>query len=359
MVRSTKLLASALTVLLAVLLGGCASPSQEGTDTAAAAESGLTKIRYIDAGSACLCSYPRLQAEAQGYFAEQGIEIDNLTSIFNANQLIQAVAQGQADIALTGGTAPLASAAAGKLVKVVAVLGAPAPEQITLNNETLEKLAQKGVTPESPYQEKIDALKGLKIASAATGSTTDLLLRQILTLGGLNPESDVTIQPFNDAAAGTAAVRQGASDGLAGFPSQTTGPEADGWGKVFIDIVQDAPEAANIPYIVVVANPDFLKSQPDAVTKFLKAMAQARDDAKNLSQEHSDALHQKFFSSTSDAAWKAGIEAILPVFAGSLVPTEELADNLIKVYNIGKPDPVSVPFEELYDTTLVAALPDA
>ncbi|GAA4535912.1 MULTISPECIES: ABC transporter substrate-binding protein [Nonomuraea] len=359
MVRSTKLIASALAVLLTVLVSGCASSSPEGGESAASGDGGLTTISYIDAGSACLCSYPRLQAEAQGYFAQQGIEIDNKTSIFNANQLIQAVAQGQADIALTGGTAPLASAAAGKLVKVVAVLGAPAPEQITLNNQTLEKLAQKGVTPESPYQEKLAALKGLKIASAATGSTTDLLFRQILTLGGLKPDSDVTIQPFSDAAAGTAAVKQGASDGLAGFPSQTTGPEADGWGKVFIDIVKDAPEAANIPYIVVAVNPDFLKNQPDAVTKFLKAMTQARDDAKDFSQEHSDALHQKFFASTSDAAWKTGIEAILPVFTGSIVPTQELADNLIKVYNIGKPDPVSVPFEELYDTELVKALPDA
>src|SRR5690606_9618641 len=140
-------------------LGGCASDGAPADgQNAATGDDGMIKISYIDAGSACLCSYPRLQAEAQGYFAQQGVEIDNKTSIFNANQIIQAVAQGQADIALTGGTGPLASAAAGKLVKVVAVLGAPAPEQITLNNQTLEKLAEQGITPESPYEQKLKAL---------------------------------------------------------------------------------------------------------------------------------------------------------------------------------------------------------
>src|SRR5437899_857376 len=53
----------------------------------------LDTIKYVDSGP-ILVDFPRLEAEAQGYFTRYGIELNNVSSVFNAALLGQAVAQG-------------------------------------------------------------------------------------------------------------------------------------------------------------------------------------------------------------------------------------------------------------------------
>jgi len=329
-------------------LAGCGGDAEAGDDT----------IRYVDTGD-ILASYPRLQAEVAGYFADHDVTIDNVSAIANANQIVQAVASGQADMALTGGTGPLALAATDKSVKVVAVVGAPAPLQVALNDAALDRLATKGVTPESPYEDKVAALEGLELATYTTGSTTDLLFREALDAAGFETDKHVTLQPFTDAGAITTSAREGATDGLIAFPNQSTTPAADGWGEVFIDFQSEATETVDIPYIVAIANPDFLEDQPALVERFLTALTEARDDARDLTDDQRAALKEEYFAELSDAAWDAGLDAILPAFAGSIVPTEEQAAKLLEIFNRSQKEPLDVSFDELYDTAVVEKIPDA
>lgn len=344
-------------VAAVALLAACA-PDDGPVDDSAGSGGEAVTIRYTDVG-AILASYPRLQAETAGYFADQGVTLNQVSTIANANQLVQAVAQGQADMALTGGTGPLAAAGAGRGVTVVAVVGAPAPLQLALTTKTLDALAAKGITKSSPIADKFAALKGMKIATFPTGSTTDLLLRNGLKANGVEPDRDLTIQPFGDAAALIAAAKQGASDGLVAFPNQSTTPGADGWGDVFIDFLAEAKASVDVPYIVVIANNDFVKNSPDTVKKFLQALVASRDDAKNMTAEKSAALKAKFFAESSDAAFQAGLTAILPAFAGSIVPTQTQADNLLRVYNQAQAEPIDPSFESIYNTEIVGGIAGA
>lgn len=349
--RTAALTVSVVAALVATLTG-CGSGNSNST-------SGSTNtIHYIDVGD-ILASYPRLQAEAAGYFAEEGVKLDLKSNIANANQIVQSVANGQADMALTGGTGPLAVANTSRSVKVVAVLGAPAPLQVALNNKTLADLADKGITPESPYKDKVTALKSLKLATFPTGSTTDLLFREAVSDAGFEPDKLLTIQPFSDPAALTAAARQGASNGLIAFPNQSTTPEADGWGKVFIDFLSEARESVDLPYIVAIANPKFLDKNPELVKKFVAAMVKSRDDAKNMTDEKAAALKKASFPDLSDAAFKAGLDAILPAFSTSLVPTEKQAQSLLKVFNKTQEKPLVLDFQDIFDVSVVKGVPGA
>jgi sulfonate transport system substrate-binding protein len=350
---SKTLIALTTAAASAVALTGCA-----GNPAASGGGSDGTTIRYVDTGD-ILASYPRLQSEVAGYFADEGITIDNVSAIANANQIVQTVANGQVDMALTGGTGPLAIAKANRSVKVVAVVGAPAPLQIALNNDALARLARDGITPKSPYREKIKALKGFQLATYTTGSTTDLLMREALSAAGYETDTHLTLQPFTDAAALTASAREGATDGLIAFPNQSTTPAADGWGEVFIDFQREAKSTVDIPYIVVIANPDFLGGNRDLVKKFLVAMTKARDDAKQLSPEQGAAIKKAYFGDMSDAAWTAGLDAILPAFSNSIVPTEPQFEKLLEIFNRSQDAPVDIDFDALYDVSIVKEIPGA
>jgi NitT/TauT family transport system substrate-binding protein len=199
----------------------------------------------------------------------------------------------------------------------------------------------------------------MKLATFATGSTTDLLLRNGLKANGINPDKDLTIQTFGDAAGLTAAAKQGASDGLVAFPNQSTAPAADGWGDVFIDFLSESKQSVDVPYIVVIANNDFVKNNPDTVKRFLQALMASRDDAKNMSADKKTALKTKYFADSSQQAFDAGLTAILPAFANSILPTQAQADNLLRVYNQSQQKPINASFESIYNTAIVRSIPGA
>lgn len=350
MARTTKmrrLAGSLAVVLLAASLAACGSDGDgTGSDGDAAG-----KVNYVDAGD-FLGSYARLQAEQQGYFEDEGIELNKLPAQYNANQLVQLVLQGQADIGLTGGTGPLAAAAAGRFVKVIATVAAPYTLQITLNNETLDELEKDGVTPDSPIEDKFAALEGLTMASPGAGSTTELVLRNSLESHGLDPSKDVTITPFADQGAINAAVMQNAANGLIAAPFASIEPESAGWGKVFIDYAKEDPENVDIPWIVLVANSEWLEKNGDVARSFIAALRKSATDAGAADPAQTDALKEAYFKETSDAAWATSIDIVLPAWAGDLAPTEEQATRLQDLYNLGAPEvKADVAFDELYDTS--------
>lgn len=348
----TRLAIGLIAGVLAVTAASCASPESDERPEAQPDTAEAVSVNYIDAGD-YLASLGRLVSEEKGYFEDEGIQLNKLPSQYNANHIIQAVLQGEADIAMTGATAPVAAATAGRNVTVVASVATPYPLQITLNNQALERLAEQGITPDSPTQEKYAALKGMTIASPGAGSTTELILRNSLSGHGLS-EGDVSITPFADQSAINAAVREDAAQALIAAPFASIEPEEAGWGQVFIDLATEDTANVDIAWIVVIVNPDFAEENPEAVKAFLRAMQRAGEDAKSGDEAKFADLKQAHFPDVGETTWGRSLEIVLPAWSGDLRPTEEQHENIQNIYNMSNPSvKADIPFDDLHDVSFV------
>lgn len=322
-----------LTAVIAVALSACGGDDDDTADEApepAAADAGAEPAEEVpspsdvgvettDAGGATGETTPNdsmesedpievklgnfgIVSSAPGYpialnedaFAANGIDLVQNPPVYNAADIVTTLLTGDADIIYTGMTAPVAAVAAGQEVRVIAVTASGFALEIALNNDVLASLEEQGITADSPLADRLGALRGLTLATSAAGSSADVVLRYALEKYGVDPDSDLTIQPAPDVPSIVAAAREGAADGVAGIVG---GPASilsnDGGAEVFINLANDDDEIALLPLQVLVTTPDYIADHPDAVCRIVAAFAVGRDALANgLSTEQHDELKE-------------------------------------------------------------------
>ena len=72
--------------------------------------------------------------------------------------------------------------------------------------------AKAGITAAMPVDERIKRLKGMKIAISAPGASTDLFMRTILVVRGIDPDKDLSLQPVGSGAPQLSALEAGVVD---------------------------------------------------------------------------------------------------------------------------------------------------
>jgi NitT/TauT family transport system substrate-binding protein len=229
--------------------------------------------------------------------------------------------------------------------------------QLTLSNAAIKKIAAKGVTQNSPVADKIRALKGMTLALPTAGSGTDTLIRTVLEKYGLNPSKDVTIEPIADSNAMVTQVEEGRADGYAFSPPTSTQAEAQGWGAVWINFATGAvPSIAGIPDTDVIVNNNFLKANPEAVRRVLKAMWRAANLLKTDPNAAASAVKKMYFADLTQSEFEAAYKASLPAFNGGLIPSQDGFNLQVEQLNSAKPPPptpISVKLHQVYNTAFV------
>jgi len=88
-----------------------------------------------------------------------------------------------------------------------------------------------------PFPAMLRDLKGLKISISSVGASSDLALRFLLPLAGLDPQSDVKLIPSGDPASQVAALKNGLVDAMIGIePAQTEAVLGLKIGKSILDL---------------------------------------------------------------------------------------------------------------------------
>lgn len=332
--------------LLALLLGAAACGSGDGTSQS----EGRAKVRWQGYGSAFV-TLPFDHAEAASYFADEKVDLSVNAPIFNSAQIIQVIAAGQADIGLASPSAAIPAIEAGRPVTTIAVTLTGFPIILALTPQATEKLAAKGITPQSSFEDRVAALKGLAITTGAAGSVIDQGFRYSLKKYGLDPSKDVTIAPQPDTAAILAATKQGAVDGFVAQPA-TGISEAGSTGiaKAFLDFGAEDQLLQDFPVNMVVVNTNFLKNHPDAVEGVLRALVRSQADIKNgLSDADLAAVKKADFPDTEQAAFDAGIKDAIPGMLKSIVPTEAAVQGALSLYDTTADSPTKLTASDLYD----------
>lgn len=286
------------------------------------------KVRYAY-GSVSLSYLPVYLAEDLGYMKEAGVEIN--TSV------------------IKGGSGPAAAATlSGSIDFFVGLLfsAAPAVEKgqpligfattlnqygstIVVSREVSEKYK---LSKETPIEERLNSLKGLRVASFGPNSSSDLLIRFIAKRKGWNADTEMQLVPIGGAPA-LAAFEQKRIDALVhSSPIADVAVNKFGGNMIVNLAAGEYAPLADMPYITLVANGNWLARNKEAAAKVTAAVWKAMDHA-HAKPEETRNLLRKRFPNIDQETYNASFNSSLIATPKTPAISPEMAKRAIDFYN--------------------------
>lgn len=358
--RHRLVLAVALLALLAAACGG----GDDGAATSATSEDPSTSevadppdadeeepmtVRYLQASDS-LAYVTYFVAHGLDLFAEHGVVVDRQPNIGVASQAAQSVVTGDADLAAVGTTGAYAAMASGQPLHSIAVY---AKQSILQLNLTEEAIARTGLSPDAPIEERVQALRGMTIAVPPEGSVSASQFRTVLEEYGVDADSELTLQPIEDATALAASAREGQTDGYFYSPPTSSLAIAEGWGRAWVSLASgEVPSLQGLYLIDLVAADQFLEANPEAAQRFIDALDEAAGIIAADPEQARGAVRESF-PDMDDALFDAAFDSVLPAFQDGLAPTQDGFDLAFELWSASLDSPMELTYERAYDTQFV------
>lgn len=196
-------------------------------------------------------------AQAKGYYAAEGLDVE-LTPITSSTDIFNALKAGKLEAAAGGTAAPL----------IFISNGAPFTIVGGLMGEGTAVLVKPA---DAAKYKTLAAFRGKKIATVRL-ATGDVLFRGALKRAGIDPEKDVQFLEFKSAVESIAALDSGKVDAALSWPPYSESSEVRNSSVVAIWSGSLAPHHTCCRLVV---RDDFLKENPEAVVRLLKAYVKA------------------------------------------------------------------------------------
>jgi NitT/TauT family transport system substrate-binding protein len=219
-----------------------------GVGSTASAQKSPPSVRLGVAGISGTNSHPFVDKQL-GLFHKHGIDVE-LIAFQGGTQLIQAMLAGDLPLALSEGTAALASNIKGVNLVFIAGLVNTFPFTILTKAEI-----------KTPAE-----LRGKKIAISRFGSSSDVAVRHAVERYDLKPDKDVVILQVGGQSERFAALRAGVVDAaIVSPPFNLVGRRLG-----FNDLIDMSESGVAYAHQQIVARKDFIERQPDLVLRFLR-----------------------------------------------------------------------------------------
>lgn len=317
-------MARLVAMLACWLLGASAATAQTN--------SALTKVRVAYDGFS-MTSAPMIYADKLGMFKQFSLDVTP-TFVEGGSTLTQAVVGGSVDIAQNGYTPAASAAVQGADIVFIGGISNKLPFQLVVKS-SITSAAQ---------------LKGQAIAISRYGSSTDQAADFALRALGLT-RNEVKILQLGGPATRVAAAMSGQIAGTMEQYPDTAELARHGF-HVLVDVTEIAGDYPNTSYVT---SRTFLKKNPDAVKRFLMAMATAvRAYKKN--PDEAIRITQKFLDVKEEANAKAAYEAYVKVYPDDLRPS--LNGLALVLQEIGRKEPKALALKaaELVDRSVLDSL---
>lgn len=241
----------AAAVMLAVT--GC------GTENTAA-EGGKTKVVLNEVAHSIFYA-PMYVAIEEGYFAEEGIELELVTG-FGADKTMTAVLTGEADIGFMGSESTVYTYAGGTADYVV-------------NFAQLTQRAGNFLVSREPVEDfSWDMLLGKDVLGGRAGGMPEMVFEYILEKNGIDPATELNIDQSIDFGSTAAAFSGGQGDYTVEFEPHATMLEEKGEGYVVASLGEDS---GYVPYTSFSAKKSYLEENGDTVQAFTNALQRGMD----------------------------------------------------------------------------------
>jgi NitT/TauT family transport system substrate-binding protein len=223
------------------------------------------KITIAVGGKSLFYYLPLTIAERQGYFKDEGLEVD-IPDFAGGAKALQALVGGSADMVSGAFEHTINMQAKKQPIKAVVLQANFSSIVLVMSKEKAAK-----------YKSAKD-LKGLKIGVTAPGSSTNMFVNNLLAKDGLKP-SDVSIVGVGAGAGAIAAMDKGELDGMSNLDPVITQLEATGKYVAVADsrTEQGMKDLYGGDYLAscLYANEDFIKRNPATTQAAVNAMVRA------------------------------------------------------------------------------------
>lgn len=272
------------------------------TAGAALAEDKVVRVATSTTGMLYL---PLYVGDVMGYFKEEGLDVQ--TQTMKSSAIMAAVIGGDVDIYPGTASAAMRAVEKGADVRVFGALLTQYASNMVLQGDKAKEL---GLTADSSFEDRVKALKGLTIGVTGAGSGTHQLALYLLRHAGLDPDKDATIVFVGGSREVLAAFGQKRIDAfILSNPTSDTAIMENGGFSMFDMVGGAVPELNGYPYIVLIAQNEWLSADPERSTAMLRAIGKAQAAIKDpaMTNDVRDKVYEAYLSQFDkalfDAAW--------------------------------------------------------
>lgn len=324
-----RLAACAVVVMTVVAAAGCGAGKTTSGDK-------KTKVVLNEVAHSIFYA-PMYVAIEEGYFAENGIELELVTG-FGADKTMTAVLTGGADIGFMGCESTVYTYAGGTADYVV-------------NFAQLTQRAGNFLVAREPIDDfNWNMLKGRKVLGGRAGGMPEMVFEYILAKNGIDPKNDLNIDQSIDFGSTAAAFSGGQGDFTVEFEPHATALEKKGEGYVVASLGKDS---GYVPYTSFSAKKSYLENNKETVQAFTNALQKGMDYVQSHSPEEIAKVIAPQFAETD-------METLTTIIAryyeqdtwkADLVFKKESFDLLQNILEDSGVLSKRVPYEELVTTT--------
>ena len=275
----------------------------------------------------------------QGFYADEGLEVEQLAT-GGGGPDIQALVSGDVQLAITPGTGQMDAFKQGR--RLLAVFNALDKNIINVAMRT-DVAQQKGITAQSPLDDKLKALKGLKVAGTRPGALTFQQAEALVRRAGLEPQKDVEIVGAGEGPALIAALESGQVDVI--LQSVPVPEQVVARGKAIMLINNAAGEDPSIvPFNMasVLVTPEYADKNPDVVKRFVRASRKANEWIRQATPEQIADAVSPDLGQTPREVLVAGAAAVKTATNPTGILDKQAVKNMVEMTQSG------VDVEELY-----------
>jgi NitT/TauT family transport system substrate-binding protein len=286
-----------------------------------------TKIIIAVGGKNLFYYLPLSVAERQGYFKDEGLEVE-IADFAGGAKALQA---------LVGGSADFVSGAYEHTINMTAKKQPITAVVLQLKYSAIELVMSKEKA--AKYRSGKD-LKGMKIGVTAPGSSTNMFVNTLLAKDGLKP-TDVSIVGVGTTQGAYAALDKGEIDALANLDPVVTQLESTG---KYVAVVDTRTEkgmkdvyGGDYMAAVIYANTDYIRKNPNTTQAVVNAMVRAdRWVAKATPQQIVDLMPAEY-KAGNPSLYKEGLLKNMIGYSEDGMMSLKAAENVYKVLHAFEP----------------------
>ncbi len=239
-----------------------------------------------------LVFYPIFVAQDKGYFAEEGIEMEVISTQGDGPD-VDALIAGSVQFTASTPNRLMTAFEQGKPLLAVMSVSNKMGIHCFMNKESAQKA---GITAEMPFEEKLKRLKGMTIGGTRPGAFSYVIAIDYAKRGGLVPQKDMRVVGIGGGPQMLAAVENKQVDGGCFASPIVELAVSRGKSVWFVNNSLDEDKAfSEFLFELLYVRPDYAKQNPETVRRVVRALVKGNEwIMKATNEQHLEVLKKRF-----------------------------------------------------------------